>query len=140
MKEEASPILKKLGKDPGFKVPENYFEDFNERMAAMLPEVEITDVEQKPSLWMRVRPIVYLAAMFAGVWCMMQVFTHFPGAGDPLQNVNRMAEEMGEETNTEDFIMSNGVSDYDIYNYEDSVNMSNDEDTTAPKPAHDKNK
>ncbi len=140
MKEEASPILKKLGKDPGFKVPENYFEDFNERMAAMLPEVEITDVEQKPSLWMRVRPIVYLAAMFAGVWCMMQVFTHFTGAGDPLQNVNRMAEEMGEETNTEDFIMSNGVSDYDIYNYEDSVNMSNDEGTTAPETAHDKNK
>ncbi|MBR2084635.1 MAG: hypothetical protein IJ879_08545, partial [Muribaculaceae bacterium] len=79
MKREDSTLLTKYGKDSGFKVPENYFEDFNKRMTEMLPEVEITPVDVKPTMWQRVRPLVYLAAMFAGVWCMMSVFNHFNG-------------------------------------------------------------
>ena len=74
MKREDSTILNKYGKDPGFKVPENYFDDFNKKMAAMLPDIEITPVDIKPTMWQRIKPLAYLAAMFAGVWCMMTVF------------------------------------------------------------------
>ena len=28
----------------------------------------------RPNLWLRLRPYVYMAAMFAGVWCMMHIF------------------------------------------------------------------
>ena len=54
MKQEDPTILNKYGKDPGFKVPENYFEDFNKRMVEMLPDVEITPVDVKPTMWQRI--------------------------------------------------------------------------------------
>ena len=127
MKHEDSTILKKYGKDPGFKVPENYFKDFNKRMAEMLPDVEITPVDVKPTMWQRIKPLVYMAAMFAGVWCMMQVFSHFTDTSS-LQGVQAVAEKLQDDkSNVDDFIMSGSVSDYDILNYEDSVAMSNEE-------------
>ena len=126
MKQEDTSLLTKYGKDPGFKVPENYFADFNKRMVDMLPDVEITPVDVKPTMWQRVRPLVYLAAMFAGVWCMMSVFNYFNGSSN--LGVSVVAERMTEDNkNVEDFLMSGSVSDYDILNYEDSVAMSNEE-------------
>ena len=130
MKQEDSTILNKYGKNPGFKVPENYFDDFNRRMADMLPDVEITPIDVKPSMWQRVKPFAYMAAMFAGVWCMMSVFSHFTASGN-LDSVRAVAEKMGDDnSNVEEFIMSGAVSDYDILNYEDSVMMSNEENIT----------
>ena len=127
MKQEDSTLLNKYGRDSGFKVPENYFDDFNKHMSAMLPDVEITPVDVKPTMWQRVKPLAYLAAMFAGVWCMMSVFSHFNGSGN-MNSVRAVAEKMTEDkNNVEDFIMSGAVSDYDILNYEDSVAMSNEE-------------
>jgi hypothetical protein len=130
MKQEDSTILNKYGKDPGFKVPENYFEDFNKRMVEMLPDVEITPVDVKPTMWQRIKPLVYMAAMFAGVWCMIQVFSNFTNSGN-LDSVRAVAEKLQDDKeNVDDFIMS-GVSDYDILSYEDSVAMSNEEVTST---------
>lgn len=109
------------------KVPENYFADFNQRMAEMLPDVEITPVDVKPTMWQRLKPFAYLAAMFAGVWCMMSVFSHFTNTSN-LNGVSAVAEKMQDDnSNVDDFIMSGSVSDYDILSYEDSVAMSNEE-------------
>ena len=128
MKQEDSTILNKYGKESGFKVPENYFADFNKRMVDMLPDVEITPVDVKPTMWQRIKPLAYLAAMFAGVWCMMSVFSHFSDSGN-MNSVRAVAEKLGDDkSNVEDFMMSGSVSDYDILNYEDSVAMSNEED------------
>ena len=129
MKQEDPTILNKYGKDPGFKVPENYFEDFNKRMVEMLPDVEITPVDVKPTMWQRIKPLVYMAAMFAGVWCMIQVFSNFTNSGN-LDSVRAVAEKLQDDKeNVDDFIMS-GVSDYEILSYEDSVAMSNEEVTS----------
>ncbi len=131
MKHEDSTILNKYGKDPGFKVPDNYFADFNKKMADMLPDVEITPVDAKPTMWQRVKPLVYMAAMFAGVWCMMSVFSHFTSSGN-LDSVRAVAEKLNDDkSNVEDFIMSGSVSDYDILNYEDSVMLSNEQDDSS---------
>ena len=127
MKREDSTIEQKYGKNPGFKVPDNYFEDFNKRMVAMLPDVEITPVDIKPTMWQRVKPLAYLAAMFAGVWCMMSVFSHFTASSN-INSVRAVAEKLQDDkNNVEEFIMSGAVSDYDLLNYEDSVLMSNEE-------------
>lgn len=129
MKQEDPTILNKYGKDPGFKVPENYFEDFNKRMVDMLPDVEITPVDVKPTMWQRIKPLVYMAAMFAGVWCMMQVFSNLTQSSN-LNSVRAVAEKLQDDKdNVDDFIMS-GVSDYDILNYEDSIEMSNEGETS----------
>ena len=74
MKEEESKILSKLGKEPGFKIPENYFSDFQNNIAEKLPNFSVSEEKVKPNLWVRFRPYVYMAAMFAGIFCMIQVF------------------------------------------------------------------
>ena len=117
MKEENSYILTKLGKDPGFKVPEHYFDDFNKRMAESLPEVKITPVDARPSMWVRVRPYVYMAAMFAGIWCMM----NFNGESSRQQQACQISAGVQNERNADEVIMQGDVSDFDITTYEDSV-------------------
>lgn len=127
MKREESEILKRIGKDAGFKIPDNYFDDFQARMMDMLPEVEITEVDDKPTMWVRLRPYVYMAAMFAGVWCMMNVFSHFNRNISAEQRVSEVASGIYMDNNADEFIMSGGASDYDIMSYEDSVLMDSEE-------------
>ena len=67
-------ILGIAGKRTGMTVPEGYFEDFARKMADSLPARGAKVLEYKPSMWQRVRPYVYMAAMFAGVWCMLHMF------------------------------------------------------------------
>lgn len=119
MKEENSDILKKFGKDPGFKVPEHYFDDFNKRMAESQPEVKITAVDAKPTMWVRVRPFVYMAAMFAGIWCMMKAFNGLNGESTRQQQA--ISAGVQNERNADEVMMHGDVSDYDITTYEDSV-------------------
>ena len=70
-------ILDKVNRNDGMTVPDGYFDDFAARMAASLPEREWereTPRVLPRSIWQRVRPYIYLAAMFMGVWCMMKMF------------------------------------------------------------------
>lgn len=67
----------KIPRRDGLTVPEGYFEDFNKRMISSLPqrpwEVEQTRVLPR-TMFQRVKPYLYMAAMFVGVWCMMKMF------------------------------------------------------------------
>lgn len=78
--EKLPEVLERIGRNDGMTVPEGYFDDFATRMEGMLPlnlEAEAPEkayAQQKRSLWMRVRPYVYMAAMFAGVFCMTKMF------------------------------------------------------------------
>ncbi len=67
MKKEED-MLKKYGKGNPFKVPENYFENFTEELMGRLPEKEAVQEEPaKVTVWSRVRPWIYMAAMFTGM-------------------------------------------------------------------------
>lgn len=127
MKKEESKILDKLGKDPGFKVPENYFADFNSKLLESLPEVKITE-EVKPSMWMKVRPFVYMAAMFAGIWLMMNIFTVGKKSSATMQQRKaQISAGLENEKNAEEFI-DYGFSEYDyMMTYEDSLYMESTE-------------
>ena len=116
---EKNDILSTIGKDSGFKVPENYFSDFAERMAKSLPDQEIQPIPQ-PTRWQRVRPFVYMAAMFAGIWCMMQIFNGISSKDKGIYNPEIVAGFQN-EANVDDFMLHGDVSEYDILTYEDSV-------------------
>ena len=58
---------------------------------------------------------------------MMSVFSHFSNTSS-LQSIKAVAEQLYDDNNVDEFIMSGSVSDYDILNYEDSVMMSNEEE------------
>ena len=122
MKKEESKILDKLGKNPGFKVPENYFNDFNAKLLESLPEVKITE-EVKPTMWVRVRPFIYMAAMFAGVWLMMNIFSIGKSSASSEQRAAQISAGVAVEKNADELINYGSVSDYDIMTYEDSVYM-----------------
>ena len=131
MKTENSKILEQLGKNPGFKVPENYFNDFNAKLVESLPEIKITE-EEKPTLWVRVRPFIYMAAMFAGVWLMMNIFSQGKSSATGEQRAANISAGVAVEKNADDLMDYGAVSDYDIMTYEDSVSMEMDENIALP--------
>jgi hypothetical protein len=60
--------LKEIDKSNNpFKVPENYFTQFNEDIINRLPEKEFYAPKHVP-LWDKVKPWIYLAAMFVGMY------------------------------------------------------------------------
>lgn len=109
MKEDKD-ILAKIGHRDGMTVPEGYFADFAARMADSLektPFEESTTSPIKPqTMWQRIRPYVYLAAMFAGVWCMLKMFTMFtatPDTGFTPSPV--LAEALGNDIFVSEYLM-----------------------------------
>lgn len=64
---EEEEIIKKCGKENPFRVPEGYFENFTQEMMDLLPEQTEQPLTLKVTLWERVKPLLYLAAMFAGM-------------------------------------------------------------------------
>ena len=64
-----------------FKVPDNYFARFNEEMMNHLPEKEIVTPKTVP-LWDKVKPWVYMAAMFVGLYITIQFLTRQPDNGN----------------------------------------------------------
>ena len=63
-----------FGKEAGFKVPDGYFESFYKNMEESLPAYKEAPKSADPTIWQRVKPYIYMAAMFAGIWVMMKVF------------------------------------------------------------------
>ena len=107
MKQEESDILKQIVSDS-------------------LPQVEITRVDERPTLWTRLRPYAYMAAMFAGIWCMMKVFNGLTESNKTELTAKEIAAGMSIESNAEEFIMNSSVSDVDIImSYEDSLYYDN---------------
>ncbi|MCH5218875.1 MAG: hypothetical protein J1F07_10090, partial [Muribaculaceae bacterium] len=67
-------LKEKVGTELPYTVPEGYFESFKSRLMDNLPEYPEKPVQKRLTTWQRLKPYVYLAAMFAGIWCMMQIF------------------------------------------------------------------
>ncbi|KAA6302456.1 MAG: hypothetical protein EZS26_001288 [Candidatus Ordinivivax streblomastigis] len=63
-----------IGNVHPFKVPEGYFEGLTGQIMSQLPE-RTSDPQKVLSLWDRVKPWTYMAAMFAGIALMVNLFT-----------------------------------------------------------------
>lgn len=74
MKREEEYIKEIIGSDAGFVVPDSYFETMREEVMAKLPAYPAPSALRERTRWEKFKPYVYLAAMFAGIWLMMQVF------------------------------------------------------------------
>lgn len=73
MKEEDN-ILKKVGTKNSFQVPEGYFENLTSEVMNKLPEKEKSAFEKvQPTTWMRIRPLLYMAAMFIGAALIIRI-------------------------------------------------------------------
>lgn len=115
MKEE-NEILKKVGTGNPFRVPEGYFEQLTADVMARLPEKATTDFPQeRPTLWTKMKPWVYMAAMFAGAALLIRV-----GSMHVASPQLATAEEAEAETETEyiSTVVDNSMlDDYALYVY-----------------------
>lgn len=115
-------ILTKVGRNDGMTVPDGYFDDFATRMAASLPEMEWEKPRPKVmprSVWQRIRPYVYMAAMFMGVWCMMKMFDlmRTDSSGLSIDNNPVMTAALKNDHFINEYFINEGeISDYQLMN------------------------
>lgn len=122
--EKISEMLERIGGNDGMTVPEGYFADFASRMESMLPLNLEAEAPQKAAaatrrtLWSRVRPYAYMAAMFAGVFCMTKMFG-LMGQVDSLDmRLDRspvMIAALSNQEFVEDYV-SGSMSESELYN------------------------
>ncbi len=113
--EKNTPKLNEIGRKHGMRVPDNYFADFAEKMTEQLPEREFP-LEEPPTMWLRVRPWVYMAAMFAGIWLMMRMFTGLTSVvPDASSETQAVASVVGEGVIVDDDLIDFYVDDYAVY-------------------------
>ena len=85
-----------------YSVPEGYFDALEERILARLPETpqEDTPEQTRPSLWIRVRPIVYLAAVFVSMNLIFRAFYNPAHKGGTQQVATTTTEVQDEDYTT----------------------------------------
>lgn len=127
MSKDIPEILKQIDRRDGMTVPEGYFDDFAARMASSLPRQPWEDAAATPEArtavrrmtrWQRVRPYVYMAAMFAGIWCMFKMFSLMSGApADAIDSNPVLSDAVADE----DFVNEQFVSDLNEFDIYDSM-------------------
>jgi hypothetical protein len=108
-------ILQKIGKKNPFTVPENYFENFTQELMDKLPAKEAVLQTEAPTLWQRVKPWLYMAAMFCGIMLSVRIFV-----GKPQQEefpISQAEAEMLPEEEWENFMRRSFNDDYETYQF-----------------------
>lgn len=117
MKEE-DKLLKKVGTENPFRVPEGYFESFTSDLMSRLPEKEKTDIHREPTTWERVRPWLYMAAMFVGAALIIRVAS----PGETVSGGQQQQQIAADESDIEmeyirTAIENTMMDDYSLYVY-----------------------
>ena len=136
MKPDKINILEAAQHRDGMTVPDGYFNDFVSRMESMLPQTEFelsAEGKEKliadatPTRWQRVRPYVYMAAMFAGAWCMLKMFSLLSPTtgGISFDNDPMVAEAISNDQFIDEYFLDD-YNEYDLYDdmAGDSTSMS----------------
>lgn len=119
---ENKDILAKIDRQSGMTVPDGFFESFEAKMIQDLPrrdEIEYPGKILPPpqTLWNRVRPYVYLAAMFAGIWCMLKMFVLMSSPADNNSTIDRnpiLAEAIGSDSFINEYIIDD-INQWDLF-------------------------
>lgn len=71
---EEQMLLDRFGRKGLWKVPEGYFLQMMTEVEGKLPAQPQEQRYVEMTRWQKLKPYVYLAAMFLGIWVMMNVF------------------------------------------------------------------
>ena len=112
MKIEDDNLKNKLKENP-FTVPEGYFEGLTEQIMKQMPEEKFIPEPEKVSLLDRIRPFLYMAAMFAGL-------------GLFFKQIARMDNDSEEKANPSTLLVKNTINNNPGTNNSDK-NYSEDE-------------
>ncbi|MCD8165017.1 MAG: hypothetical protein LUE93_02095, partial [Bacteroides sp.] len=115
-------IDKICSKGNPFKVPENYFHNLTEEVMAKLPEKKSVPVEEfvKVTLWTRVRPWIYMAAVFAGMLLGFRFMLEHTTDSQPIPVIavtNYKEDSEWDDEYLEAIIDHSMMDDYTLYIY-----------------------
>lgn len=117
MKEEDN-ILKKVGKENGFRVPDGYFENLASEVMSRLPEKETPAMsEREPTKWERIKPWVYMAAMFVGAALIIRVASTGRTPVDDRMAVDEAETEVVSDEYISAVLDNSMLDDYSLYVY-----------------------
>jgi hypothetical protein len=105
-------ILDKIGGKTGYKVPDGYFEQLTTRITEQLPERELPQPEVITP-WQKFSPYIYMAAMFAGIWLMIQAFVTPTIEADRLRTAEA-EQEAQSEAELEEYMLYS-LDEYTIF-------------------------
>lgn len=111
-------LMARCGKERPFKVPEGYFEHFHEQFINNLTEKELASVptEQGPvTFMMRIKPLLYMAAMFAGIIFMVQGIMYVKESHLTTDNIVAFEDVYTDEV--DHFMSSSLYNEYVLYSY-----------------------
>lgn len=108
MKEDK--LLKKVGTGNPFTVPEGYFEHLTSEVMNTLPEQEAPRFAMKKvTVWDRVKPWAYMAAMFVGAALIIKVASYNP---NPFEDKQIAATDAAATADSE--VVYDGYIDYAV--------------------------
>ncbi|MDO4949249.1 MAG: hypothetical protein Q4E55_03655 [Bacteroidales bacterium] len=112
---EEEELLRKVGRENHYRVPEHYFEDFTARLMDSLP-IEENPVVATVPLWRRVVPWVSVAAVVVGVVLLIQPFPSGTADFSQLNITQEQIRDMSDEE-VEGVIESSLLDGYALYEY-----------------------
>lgn len=114
-------LEERIGHDAGFRVPDGYFEAVFAKVEATLPERKVVKAPDS-TLWQKVCPYVYMVAMFAGIWFMINVFHRIANTDLSLDNVPSEVVQLANAGHQEYFeIIASSESEESSYSTEAEV-------------------
>ena len=115
-------ILRKAGTSNPFRVPDHYFENFTQELMNKLPEKEPMPLMSEPTLWERVKPWLYMTAMFCGIMLSVKVFVGEPQKDD-FPAISQTEVERLPDEDWEIMIDRIMMDDYTLYQYLTDANF-----------------
>lgn len=99
-----------------FKVPENYFALLNEEIMSRLPEKEY--VAPPPvTLWDKVKPWVYMAAMFIGIYITINYLTSDIDKKQLITEQSATSETISELETVDNYWSTVNVTEEEFYQF-----------------------
>lgn len=118
MKEE-NDLLKRVGKENPFKVPEGYFDNFTTQLMDKLPEKPDAIEVQPVTKWMKFRPYVYMAAMFIGAVLMVKAihFIESEKVSSAQQAKTKAKTELAQDKYIDETVEASRLDGYQLYTF-----------------------
>lgn len=118
MKEE-DKIMKKCGTKNPFTVPEGYFDNLTNDIMSRLPEKEDSpEMPTEISLWERVRPWLYMAAMFVAILLPIRfIMNSTLSEKEDALTANNIEQEVYMDEYIDAIIDHSMMDDYTLYRF-----------------------
>lgn len=114
-------LEEQIGHDAGFRVPDGYFDSVFARVEASLPERKEVKAPE-PTLWQKVSPYVYMAAMIAGIALMIKTYHRVTNTDLSLDNVPAEVVQLASAAHPEYFeIIASSEDEGSSYSTEEDV-------------------